>query len=143
VVRNGWTDEVSNRGAITGNDFSELTAILHKGAFGMTPGKHKAYKGVPTKEPLQAHLSIEELGLSTFTKTIHIGLSRRRDTQGMPDLRTDAYDAGEAGGEARKIAEQTLGGPLVSQENYLHLKKSKGRKQLPKVEENIEDPMNE
>jgi DNA-damage-inducible protein D len=71
IVRNEWTDEVSQWGATTGKDYSELTAILHRGAFGLTPSKHKEYKGVPAKEPLQSHLSIEELGLSTFTRVTH------------------------------------------------------------------------
>jgi hypothetical protein len=66
---------------------------------------------------------IRLLSRGDLSKTIHIGLTRRRDTQGMPGLRNDAYEAGKAGGEARKIAEQALGGPLVSSENYLHLKK--------------------
>lgn len=135
IVRNEWTDEVSYRGATTSNDYRELTAILHRGTFGLTPSKHKEYKGVPAREALQPHLTIEELGVSTFAKTIHIGLARRRDTQGMPGLRNDAYEAGKAGGEARKIAEKTLGGPVVSPENYLHLKKPRGKKRFPKPQE--------
>jgi DNA-damage-inducible protein D len=132
IVRNEWTDEVSYRGATTRRDYIELTAILHRGAFGLTPGRHKEYKGISARESLQPHLTIEELGLSTFTKTIHVGLSRRRNTQGMPGLRNDAFEAGKAGGEARKIAEQALGGPLVSPENYLHLKAPKSKNRLPK-----------
>lgn len=132
IVRNEWTDEVSFRGATTSNDYSELTSILHRLTFGLTPGSHKEFKGLPPRESLQAHLTIEEIGLSTFVKTMHIGLARRRNTRGMPELRRDAYDAGKAGGKARELAEETLGGPVVSNENYLHLKKPGGKRRLLK-----------
>ena len=131
LVRNEWTDEVAHRGAEQPRDYIELTAILHKHTFGLTPSQHSDYKDLPPKTPLQSHLTIEELGLSTFTKTVHIGLARRNNTQGMDGLRTDAHRAGQAGQQARRIAEEALGGPIVSQENFLHLKGEKPRKQLP------------
>lgn len=140
LVRNEWTDEVSQRGAQGTRDYMELTAILHRHTFGLTPTQHKSYKELPSKASLQSHLTIEELGLSTFTKTVHIGLTRRHDTQSMDGLRADAHTAGQAGHEARKIAEQALGGPIVSKENYLHLQGPAKRKRLSSRRKNDESP---
>src|SRR5258707_5856247 len=127
LVRNDLTDTWTDRGA-QGSEFGMLTATMHKGAFGILPGAHKQYKKIPAKEELCDHMTIPELGVSIFTESIGITLRRKRDSQGFQELQRDAHDAGEAGRQARETAEATLGEPVVSSENYMHLKKIKGSK---------------
>jgi hypothetical protein len=56
-----------------------------------------------------ALINLAEVTATTFR--------RERDSQGFTDLRRDANDAGEAGGEARAAVEVRLGRPVVSREN--------------------------
>ena len=73
-------------------------------------------------------MTIPELGVSIFTESIGITLHRKRDSQGFEALQHDAYDAGQAGKQAREAAEAALGERVVSSQNFIHLKKVKGRK---------------
>ena len=140
LVRNELTDEWEDRGA-RGGEFGILTGIMHKGAFGLLPGEHKAYKNVPQREELRDHLTIAEHGVSIFTETIGISLHRKRDSQGFTDLQRDAHDAGKTGKQAREAAEATLGERVVSSENYMHLKKVRGdRKKAQKTLPSPPDP---
>jgi DNA-damage-inducible protein D len=129
LIRNELTDEWEDRGAKGPREFGILTGIMHKGAFDLLPSDHKLYKNIPQKENLRDHMTIAEQGVSIFTETIGISLHRKRDTQGFQGLQRDAHDAGRAGKQAREIAEATLGERVVSRENYLHLKKVKGKQQ--------------
>jgi hypothetical protein len=77
-----------------------------------------------------------DLVRNELTETIGISLHRKYETQGFAGLQSDAREAGEAGRKAREIAEGTLGEPVVSPENYLHLKRVRGdqkrsKKSLP------------
>src|SRR5260370_1974557 len=79
---------------------------------------------------------LAEHGVSISSETTGISLPRKYETQGFAGLQSDAREAGEAGRKAREIAEGTLGEPVVSPENYLHLKRVSGdqkrsKKSLP------------
>lgn len=136
LVRNELTDEWVDRGATAGREFGILTNSMHKGAFGLSVQDHRAFKTIPSRENLRDHLTLAEHGVSIFTETIGISLHRKHDTHGFVGLQNDAREAGEAGRKAREIAESALGEPVVSQENYLHLKQVRGgqkrsKKSLP------------
>jgi hypothetical protein len=119
VVRNALTDEWLYCGARAGEEFALLTNILHEGAFGLPVQAHRDLKGLPKNEDLRDHMSIPELGVTAFTESIALTLHQQRDSYGMGDLARDALDAGKAGAAARRIAEQTLGQPVVTIENFL------------------------
>lgn len=119
VVRNALTDEWLYCGARTGEEFALLTNILHEGAFGLAVKVHRDLKGLPRDEDLRDHMSIPELGVTAFTESIALTLHQQRDSYGMDDLARDANDAGNAGAAARRIAEQTLGQPVVTSDNFL------------------------
>lgn len=127
LVRNELTDEWTDRGATNDKEFAALTNIMHKGAFDLSVKEHKVHKSIPRRENLRDHLTITEHGVLIFTETIGISLHRKHDTQGFIELQRDAFEAGKAGKGAREIAEATLGEPVVSSENYMHLKQVKGR----------------
>lgn len=139
LIRNELTDEWEDRGAKS-REFGILTGIMHKGAFGLLPSEHKKYKHIPQKEDLRDHFTIAEHGVSIFTETIGISLHRKRDSQGFMALQRDAHDAGEAGRQAREVAESALDDQVVSSENYMHLKKLQGHERVPK--KRLPDPSN-
>jgi hypothetical protein len=65
------------------------------------------------------------LALTSLSEATAITLHRNRDSQGFPALKRDATDAGTTSGKAREVIEADIGQPVVSTENYLHLKKIK------------------
>ncbi len=119
IVRNALTDEWEWRGAHAGPEFALLTSLLHKGAFGLSVKAHRDLKGLPKGEDLRDHMSIAELGVTAFTESIAVSLHQERDSQGISELERDARDAGAAGAAARGVAEQALGHPVVTSENFL------------------------
>jgi DNA-damage-inducible protein D len=125
LIRNELTDEWRDRGAQEGIEFAILTNELSKGTFGVAVQAHKQYKLLPAKANLRDHMTPLELALSSLSEATAIELHRDRDSQGFPELKRDATDAGTTAGEARKVVEKTIGKPVVSRENYLHLEKGR------------------
>ena len=125
LIRNELTDEWRDRGAQEGLEFAILTNELSKGTFGVSVQAHKQYKVLPTKANLRDHMTPLELALCSLSEATAIELHRDRESQGFPELKRDATDAGTTAGEARKLVEKTIGKPVVSRENYLHLEKGR------------------
>lgn len=132
LIRNELTDEWRGRRAKeeTG-DFAVLTNMLTEGTFGLTVASYKTYKLLPTGANLRDHMTPLELALTSLSEATAITLHRSRDSQGFPALKRDAADAGVTAGKARKVIEADIGQPVVSSENYLHLKKVRGQEKKP------------
>jgi hypothetical protein len=130
LIRNELTDEWRVRGAReeTG-DFAILTNVLTKGTFGLTVANYKVYKLLPSRENLRDHMTPLELALTSLSEATAITLHRDRNSRGFAELERDATDAGATAGEARQVVEKRVGRSVVSTDNYLHLKKVKGRQQ--------------
>lgn len=124
VIRNELTDEWQNRGATRETQFAILTNELSEGTFGLTVKAYKEYKILPTRANLRDHMTNIELALTSLSEATAIELHRDRDSQGFPELRQDARDAGQAAGDARKVVEKTLGRSVVSAENFLETKQA-------------------
>ncbi len=127
LIRNELTDEWRERGAQEGVEYAILTNELSKGTFGLTVAAHKQYKLLPTKTNLRDHMTPIELALTSLSEATAITYHRDRDSQGFPELKRDATDAGRVAGKAREAVEAEMGRPALSSENYLHLKKVKGK----------------
>jgi DNA-damage-inducible protein D len=124
VIRNELTDEWRGRGAKEeAGDFAILTNVLTKGTFGLTIASYKTYKLLPTRSNLRDHMTPLELALTSLSEATAITLHRNRESRGFPALERDATDAGATAGKAREVIEADIGQPVVSSENYLHLKK--------------------
>jgi DNA-damage-inducible protein D len=119
VIRNGMTDEWEWRGAHEGPEFALLTNLIHTEAFGLSVADHRTLKGLPKNEDLRDHMSYMELATIGFAEALTTTLHQDRNSQGMAELARDAREGGEAGGRARQIAEQALGRPVVTSENFL------------------------
>lgn len=95
------------------------------GTFDITVQAHKKYKLLPARTNLRDHMTPLELALTSLSEATAITLHRNRDSQGFPELKRDATDAGKAGGKARKVIEETIGESVVSPRNYLKKPKQK------------------
>lgn len=132
LIRNALTDTWQDRGITTSLQFSILTDTMHAEAFGLPIKAHKAYKRLSTRDNLRDHMIPVELGLQAFTEGFANTLHQSRNSHGYTQILIDVTDAGRGGRKARETAEEILGGPLVSSENYKHLLKGRTkRKELP------------
>ncbi|GHP00375.1 phage antirepressor [Reticulibacter mediterranei] len=119
LLRNELTDEWKERGAQEGVEFAVLTNEIHQGTFAISVQAHKKYKLLPSKTNLRDHMTPLELALTSLSEATAITLHRDRESLGFSQLRCDAVDAGEAGGEARLVIEKRIGKPVLSPQNFL------------------------
>lgn len=130
LIRNELTDEWKERGAKEGIEYAILTNEITSGTFGFSVQTYKEYKLLPTRVNLRDHMTPIELALTSLSEATAITYHRERDSEGFPELKRDATDAGRTAGKARKAIEEDMGHSVVSKENYLSLQKSKKPKRL-------------
>ncbi|MEP7188908.1 MAG: hypothetical protein ABI901_06960 [Roseiflexaceae bacterium] len=82
---------------------------------------YKQYKIVPKSANLRDHMTTMELVLCSLGEATATLYHRNRDSQGFPQLKRDARDAGATAGKARQVIEADLGESVVSQANHLAL----------------------
>ena len=121
-ARNDLTDEWKKRGVTDSKDFAILTNEISKGTFGITVQKHKSIKKLDKKQNLRDNMSPLELALTTLAEVTTTELHRTNDSQGMAELKIDAYDGGEIASETRKNIEKKIGRPVVTEENAINFK---------------------
>lgn len=138
LIRNDLTDEWKERGAEEGMEFAILTNEIHQGTFDISIQAHKKYKLLPTKTNLRDHMTHLELALTSLSEATAITLHQNRDSQGFPELKRDATDAGAIGGDARRMIEQRINQPVVSSQNFLDRPKERQKKQLPPPDQHTE-----
>jgi len=120
IIRNTLTDEWRDRGAQDGTEFAILTNTIHNGTFDISIQAHKKYKLLPGKTNLRDHMTHLELALTSLSEATAITLHQDRESQGFSELKRDTIDAGEIGGDARKMIEHRIGKPVVSSQNFLN-----------------------
>ncbi|MDQ1283792.1 MAG: Phage antirepressor protein [Patescibacteria group bacterium] len=119
-VRETLTNEWKNRGAKENIEFGILTNEILKGAFDMTAGDYKKFKGLK-RESLRDHMDDIELVLTILGEATTTRLHQGRDSRGFQPLKKDAKDGGDIAGRTRKDIEQKLGKPVISRKNFKHL----------------------
>jgi DNA-damage-inducible protein D len=127
-TRNKLTDEWQQRGVQEGKEFSQLTAIIAKGTFDITPTEHKDIKGLKNQN-LRDHMTDLELILTALGEAVTRTVAIDTDAQGFDENKTAAVKGGQAGGMARRNVEKITGKKVVSKENFL--KASDDIKELP------------
>jgi len=120
AIRNELTDEWEQRGAQEGREYAILTNEIAEATFGVGVQEHKAYKGLQ-HENLRDHMTDLELILTMLGEATSTTLHRERDSQGFPELKTDAQDAGDVAGRTRRDIESQTKTPVVSSTNYRDL----------------------
>ncbi len=124
AIRQDLTDEWKQRGINDSKDFAILTNEISKATFGKTVNEYKKYKSL-TRQNLRDHMDDIELILTMFGEATTTRLTRERDSKQLSKLKRDAKDGGKVAGNARKDFEKTLGKSVVSDDNYLDIKKKK------------------
>jgi hypothetical protein len=121
LARNELTDEWRDRGATEGVEYAILTNEISEGTFNLTVQAYKQYKILPKSSNLRDHMTTRELVLCSLGEATATLYHRNRDSQGFPELKRDARDAGVTAGKARQVIEADLGESVVSQANHLAL----------------------
>jgi DNA-damage-inducible protein D len=124
AIRGALTDEWKARGVAEGKEYSILTAEISRATFGVTPGAHKALKGldkVKTGNNLRDHMTDLELIFTMLGEAGTTEIARKKNARGFNGNRTAAREGGAVAGNARKELEAKTGTPVVSQKNYLNV----------------------
>lgn len=127
AIRGELTDEWRQRGVEEGREYSILTAEIARATFGVTPGVHKALKGLAERkanENLRDHMTDLELIFTMLGEASTTEIARRKDAQGFPQNREAAKEGGTIAGDARKALEAKSGKPVVSASNHLGLQQT-------------------
>ena len=120
-TRNQLTDEWKARG-VQGKQYGLLTAVVHRGAFGMTPSEHRAHKGVEKGE-VRDHMTGLELAFINVAEQATIANVRVDDAQGYEANIVAADKGGRAAGAARLAFEREHGREVISDQSYLEQRK--------------------
>lgn len=133
-TRNRLTDEWKGRGVKEGQEYSILTATIAKGTFGLTPSEHSELKGLD-KQNLRDHMTPMELILTAFSEEATRLLAIDKEAKGFHENHDVAAKGGRMAGEARERLESQLKKPVVSADNFLHLKGGNKPDELPSEKE--------
>lgn len=131
-TRNQLTDEWKGRG-VQGRQYGILTAVIHKGAFGLKPSEHRQLKGVEKGE-VRDHMTGLELAFVNVAEQATIANIQTDNAQGYEENHDAAEKGGRAAGVARLAFEEEHGRKVISNQSYLEQ-----RKKLQAGEE-IEEP---
>jgi hypothetical protein len=108
-TRNQLTDEWKSRG-VQGGKYGILTAVIHRGAFGLNPSDHRRLKGVEKGE-VRDHMTGLELAFINVAEQATIANVQVEDAQGYEEN----YDAAEKGGRSAGVARRALSAPDLYQ----------------------------
>jgi hypothetical protein len=120
-TRNQLTDEWKGRG-VQGKQYGILTAVIHEGAFGMTPSDHRRYKGVEKGE-VRDHMTGLELAFTNVAEQATIANVQVEDAQGYEENYEAAEKGGRSAGVARRAFEEEHGRKVISDKSYIEQRK--------------------
>jgi hypothetical protein len=120
-TRNQLTDEWKERG-VQGRQYGILTAVIHKGAFGIKPAEHRALKGLEKGE-VRDHMTGLELAFVNVAEQATIANIHSKDAQGYEENYDAAEKGGRSAGVARRAFEEEHGRKVISDQSYLEQRK--------------------
>ena len=139
AIRQDLTDEWKNRGVEDNRDFAILTNEIAKATFGVGIKEHKELKGLESKyknQNLRDHMTDLELIFGMLGERVTTEITQSRNSDGLEECKDSAREGGEVAGNAREDAERRIGKKIISEENYLDIKK-KGDWELGRDVNNI------
>lgn len=128
AVRQALTEEWGKRGVEEKREYAILTDEISKATFGVGIKKHKQIKNLDPKfknQNLRDHMTDLELIFNMLGEASTTEIAKKKDAHGFGENKLAAKDGGKIAGDARKQLEQKTGDGVVSEKNYLHLKKRK------------------
>jgi hypothetical protein len=129
-VRKELTEEWKNRGIKENKEYSILTATIAKHTFGLTPSQHSELKGIGNKN-LRDHMTTLELLFSALGEEVTRQITVDNNVQGFYESQEAAARGGNTAKEAKERVEAQLKKPVVSSDNFLHLKDGNKPDELP------------
>lgn len=120
-TRNQLTGEWKARG-VQNRQYGILTAVVHRGAFGLNPADHKKLKGVDKGE-VRDHMTGLELAFVNVAEQATIANIQSTDAQGYDENYDAADKGGRAAGAARLAFEEEHGRKVISDQSYLEQRK--------------------
>lgn len=120
-TRNQLTDEWKNR-RVQGKEYGILTAVIHRGAFGMTPTEHREYKGVEKGE-VRDHMTGLELAFVNVAEQATIANIQSDNAEGYEENYDAAARGGRSAGAARLAFEEEHGRKVISDQSYIEQRK--------------------
>ncbi len=133
AIRQNLTDEWKNREIKKEIEFAILTNEISKATFGKTIEEYKKIKKID-KENLRDHMDELELIFGMLGEKVTTEITINKNAQGFDECSIAARQGGEVAGNARKEAEEKIGRPGVSEENYLFLdEKIKKKKKVLEI----------
>jgi prophage antirepressor-like protein len=133
-VRKELTQEWKNRGIKENKEYSILTATIAKHTFGLTPSEHSELKGIG-KQNLRDHMTTLELLFSALGEEVTRQITVDNNVQGFYESQEAAARGGNTAKEAKERVEAQLKKPVVSTDNFLHLKDGNKPNELPPEKE--------
>ncbi len=127
AIRQNLTDEWKNRGVKEEVEYAILTNEISKATFGKTIEEYKKLKTLD-KENLRDHMDDLELIFTMLGEKVTTEITKNKDAQNFNECSKAAKEGGEVAGNARKEAEQKIGRPIISEENYLNESERKKKK---------------
>ena len=128
AVRQALTEEWSNRGIEETREYAILTNEIAKATFGVGIKEHKKLKGLDPKlknQNLRDHMTDLELIFNMLGEASTTEIAKKLDAKGFSENKIAAKKGGTIAGDARKKLELETGEKVVSEKNYLDLKKKK------------------
>ncbi|MCP4428021.1 MAG: hypothetical protein GY803_26345 [Chloroflexi bacterium] len=120
-TRNQLTGEWKDRG-VQGGQYGILTAVIHRGAFGMNPSDHKQLKGVEKGE-VRDHMTGLELAFTNVAEQATIANIHSENAQGYDENYDASQKGGRSAGVARRAFEEEHGRKVISDQSYLEQRK--------------------
>ena len=127
AIRQDLTEEWRERGINDHSDFAILTAEISKATFGMTPTTYKKFKKIPEKSKtnLRDNMTSLELIFTMLGEKVTTEISKQEKLEDFSGNIKVAGRGGKVAGNARKETEKELGRSIISNDNYLNIKKLK------------------
>lgn len=97
--------------------------------FDKTVEEYKRHKNL-SKENLRDHMNDLELIFTMLGEKVTTEITKAKDARGLPENKETCKEGGGVAGRARKDAEEKIGAPVISEENYLLEKEKDKRKRL-------------
>lgn len=117
-IRKELEAEWRKRGITEAKQFAALTALISKGAFGLTPTEHKKLKGL-RHQNLRDHMTRIELIFMMLGEEATHDFVEQDDAQNFEAHKASANKGGKVANDARLIYESQTGKKVVSAQNFL------------------------
>ena len=123
-IRNKLTDYWKNNEVEKQDEFAILTNIIHQEWSDLTVSAHKKMKNLKTQN-LRDHMSDAELVFTALAELSTSQIAETLESKGLAENKIPAKKGGRIAKDARLALEEKTGKSVVTDENFLALKKKK------------------